>query len=236
MKLFWSIIRLSGAAIIFVAVLGFILGLFNHVITINGAALPLIDGVMAIALGIFGALFLALGFFMQKRAEKKDIVQSAPQLDMNDLGFIVKAIKRTRRRNFWIGLSLVVFAGLFIVIPFADPEADPSSGGSLFIFGLAGLMIALGSWMLYKAMQLMNVEDSAIYKTIVMEPRTITGLDATIIHNRYTKHASQINAQLSVSTKKIATLAVSLNELELLRQYLQKHNPQLQYNVKEQVA
>lgn len=236
MKLFWAIIRLSGVFMLFVGVVGFILGLFNYVLVISGSPLPLVDGPMAIFFAVLGGLFFALGYFMQKRAEKKDDSQRAPQLDVNDLGFIVKAITRTRRRNFWIGLSLVVFAGLFIVIPFADPEADPSSGGSMFIFGLSGLMIALGIWMLFKAMQLMNVEDSAIYKTIVMEPRTITGLDAIIIHNRYTKHANQINAQLSVSTKKIATLAVSQSELELLRQYLQKHNPNLQYNVKESVA
>lgn len=196
--------------------------------------MPLVDGGMAVILAVIGGVFFALGHFMQKRAEKNDPEVVAPQLDINDLGFVEKAIRRTRKRNYIIGICLVIFGGLFIAVPFLDPEADPTSGGSIFIMSLAGLMIALGGFMVFKAMNLNNIQESEVYKKIMLEPKTITGLDAQIIRNQYTKHGTQVNANLFISTKKIAVLNVNETELELLRQYLLKHNPNLQYNATEQ--
>ncbi len=237
MKLFSSLIRISGIICVLVAIAGFIAGLSNYVLVIHGSELPLVDGGMAIFLGVLGAILFVAGHFMLKRAEKNNPDAVAPpQLDINNLQFIEKAIKRTRRRNYIIGISLLVFGGLMMCVPFLDPEADPSSGGSIFILCLCGLMIVLGGFMIFKAMQLNNIQESAIYKTIMLEPKTITGLDGLIIRNAYTKHGNQINANLFISTKKIAVLSVNETELELLRQYLMKHNPQLQYSVKEQVA
>lgn len=235
MKLFYSILKISGGAMLFIALVGFILGLFDYVLVISGSELPLVDGAMALGLGIAGALFYAGGHFLLKRQEKNapDVI---PQLDINNLEFVTKAIKRTRRRNFIIGISLVIFAGLFIVIPFADPEADPSSGGSIFIFALAGLMVLLGFVMIAKAMKLSNIQDSDVYKTITLEPKTITALTVQIIRNGYTKYGNAINATVKVDSKKLAVLNVSESELELLRQYLVKHNPNLMYDVKEQVS
>lgn len=234
MKLFSAIIKLSGGACILIGVVGFILGLFDYVLVIQGSELPLVDGAMAIILGVVGALMFAGGWLMEKRAEKKDPENIAPQLDINNLQFIEKAIKRTRRRNYIIGICLLVFGGLMVCIPWLDPEADPSSGGSIFIICLCALMVALGGFMIFKAMKLNNIQESDIYKKIMLEPKTITGLDGQIIRNAYTKHGTQVNAHLFISTKKIAVLNVSESELELLRQYLVKHNPNLTYNVSEQ--
>lgn len=237
MKLFSAIIKLSGGALVLVAVYGFIAGIFDYVLTINGSALPLVDGPMAILFAVIGLVMFALGYFMQKRAEKINPDATAPpQLDVNNLQFIEKAIKRTRRRNYIMGICLIVFGALMICIPWLDPEADPSSGGSIFIICLCVLMIVLGGFMIFKAMQLNNIQESTIYKTIMLEPKTITGLDALIVQSAHTKHAGAINATIFISTKKIAVLNVNAEELELLRQYLLKHNPQLQYTAKKQVT
>jgi hypothetical protein len=237
MKLFSSIIRISGIACILVAVLGFIAGLFDYVLTYNGTALPLVDGGMAIGLGVAGIILFLVGHLLLKRAEKSNPESiTSPQLDINNLEFIEKAIKRTRRRNYIVGICLLVFGGLMICIPWLDPEADPSSGGSIFIIALCALMIGLGAFMIFKATKLNNIQESTIYKTIMLEPKTITGLDAQIIRSAYTKHGNQINASLFISTKKIAVLNVNEAELELLHQYLQRHNPQLQYTQKEQMV
>ncbi len=233
MKLFSAIIKLSGGALILVAVVGFICGLFDYVLVIKGAEMPLVDGAVAVALAVTGIVFFALGWFLEKRAEKKDPENRAPLLDVNDLKFIEKAIKRTRKRNYIFGIFMIVVAGFFFVVPFLDPEADPSSGGSIFIFVLAALMIGAGFFMLLKAVKLNNIPESDIYKKIMLEPKTITGLDGQIIRNAYTKHGAQVNATISISTKKIAVLNVNETELELLRQYLLKHNPNLQYKVTE---
>ena len=236
MKLFLSILRLSGIACLLIAVIGFILGLFDYVLVIRGAELPIVDGGTAIGLAIGGIILFVIGHFLLKRSEKKDPGPAIPQLDLNNLQFIEKAIRRTVRRNLIISISMIAFAALFICVPFLDPEANPSSGGSIFIYCLAGLMIFLGVFMIAKAMKMMNVQDSDIYKAIMLEPKTITGLDALIIRNAYTKHGNQINASLFISTKKIATLTVNESELELLRQYLVKHNPNLQYSQNAQVV
>jgi hypothetical protein len=236
MKLFYAIIKLTGAALLFVAIVGFVLGLFDYVIEVNDSKMPLIDGPLAGILGVLGAVFFGLGYFMQKRAEKNDPENPAPRLDINDLEFIERAIRRTRRRNYIVGFCLLVFGGLMMCIPFLDPEANPSSGGSIFIYCLCALMIVLGVFMIFKATQLNNIQESSVYKHIMLEPKSITALDAQIIRNGYTKHGTQVNANIFISTKKIAVLNVNETELELLRQYLTKHNPNLQYSTKEQVV
>ena len=136
MKLFSAIIKLSGAACILVGVVGFILGLFDYVLVLQGSELPLVDGAMAIVLCVVGGAMFAGGWFMEKRAVKNDPEVRTPQLDVNDLQFIEKAIKRTRKRTYIIGIFLLVFGGLMVCIPWLDPEADPSSGGSIFIICL----------------------------------------------------------------------------------------------------
>jgi drug/metabolite transporter (DMT)-like permease len=234
MKLFWAIIKISGVAIIFVAIVGFVLGQFDYVLEISGSALPLVDGPLALILSPIGLVFFFAGYVLQRRAEKKDEGKSAPQLDINDLSFVERAIARTRRRNLIIGFFLAAFGVFMLVIPFLDPEADPSSGGSIFLYCFAALIIFLGVFMMFKAVQLFNIADTEIYRKIMLEPKTITGLDAQIVRSAYTKHSSTINAHLFISTKKIAVLTVNETELELLRQYLLRHNPGLQYNVTEQ--
>lgn len=236
MKLFSAIIKLSGGALILVAVLGFIAGLFDYVLKINGSPMPLIDGPMAIFFGVFGVVMFVIGFFMEKRAERNSPENAAPKLDVNDLGFIERALARTRRRNMIIGWFLFLFGTLFVCVPFLDKESEVAIGGIIFILVLAGLMIAMGGFMIYKAMKLANIQESDIYKRITFEPKTITRVDALIVQSAYTKHAGSINATLFISTKKIAVLNVNAEELELLRQYLLKHNPQLQYTQKEQVT
>jgi hypothetical protein len=237
MKLFWAIIRISGGACIFVAILGYILGKFDYVLEINNAALPLIDGEVAIALIVVGIVFLALGFWLGKRAEKKDGASTAiPQLDINNLEFIEKAIRRTRRRNYIMGIFLFAFGGFMCWVPFVDPEADPSSGGSIFLYCFGGLVLILGGFMLFKAVQMNNIHNTTIYQTIMLNPKVITGLDVQIVQSAYTKHSKQINVHLFISTQKLAVLSVNDTELELLRQYLMRHNPNLQYSQNAQIA
>lgn len=236
MKLFAAIIKLSGALCVLLAVLGFILGLSDHVIEINRVALPLIDGGTAVVLIVIGLVMFFGGFFLEKRAVRNSPENAVPQLELSNLDFIEKAIRRTRRRNYIIGFCMIVFGVLFVCVPFLDPEADPSSGGSIFIFVLAAVMITVGGWMLIKAIQLNNIQDSSVYQTIMLEPKTITGLNAHIVRSAYTKHSTQINANLLVGTKKIAMLNVKAEELELLRQYLVKHNPNLEFTTSEQVV
>src|SRR5688572_4799213 len=98
MKLFSAIIKLTGGALMLVAVAGFICGLFDYVLVIKGSEMPLVDGGMAVALAVIGGVFFAGGWFMEKRAMKNDQEAVAPQLNINDLGFIERSIKRTRRR------------------------------------------------------------------------------------------------------------------------------------------
>jgi drug/metabolite transporter (DMT)-like permease len=233
MKLFSAIIKLTGGAILLVAVLGFICGLFDYVLVIKGSELPLVDGAMAIVLGVVGVVLFGLGWFMEKRAEKKDPEIIAPQLDVNNLQFIERALKRTRRRSYIIGICLIAFAAFMIWIPFVDPEADPSSGGSIALMCFAGLVGVLGLFIIYRAAKLNNIQDSYVYKLIITEPQRITGLDGQITRSVYTKHSKAVYAHLSISTKKVAILAVSEAELELLRQYLVKHNPNLQFHITE---
>lgn len=236
MKLFSAIIKLSGGALILVAVLGFIAGLFDYVLVLKGSELPLVDGPMAILFAVIGLVMYVTGYFMQKRAEKNNPENVVPKLDVNDLGFIERALARTRRRSLWMGSFLFLFGALFVCVPFLDEESEVGTGGLIFILVLAGLMLAMGGFMIYKAMKLANIQESDIYKRIMFEPKTITGLDALIVQSAYTKHAGAINATLFESTKKIAILNVNAEELELLRQYLLKHNPQLQYTSKKQVT
>lgn len=237
MKLFSTIIKISGAAIVFYSIAGFIAGLFDYVLVLKGSEMPMVDGGMAIVLIIVGAALFALGHFMLKRAEKKDPETGfAPQLDINDLQFITAAIKRTRRRNLLIGIPLILFGGLMAIVPFADPEAEPTSGVGIGVFAIVALMVFLGVFMIIKAIKMSNVQDTPIYQTMIREPKTITALHAQIIHNRYTKHGQQINATINIGTKKLAVLSVSADELSLLHQYLEKHNPALVYNETVQTA
>ena len=217
---------------LFISIVGFILGCFDYVLVIKGAELPLVDGVMAIVLGVVGLAFFVGGHFMLKRAEKKDTTTTAPQLDINNLEFIPKAIAKTRKRNMIVGIFLALFGVLIALVPFADDELGMGGIIGLGIFG--ALCFALGAFMLYKASKLINVEETDIYKTIMFEPKTITALHGQIFRSNVTKYGQAINATIFVGTKKLAILTVTETDLELFRQYLLKHNPGLDYKVDEQ--
>lgn len=229
MKLLWYIIKISGIASLLVAVLGYIAGKFDYVIVLKGAELPLIDGAVASGLIVAGLILTFTGHFLLKRAEKKsaDLPEEKPVLEFSNLDFIEQTLKRTRRRNYFLGFFFVPFGGLIMAVPFLDPEAHPSGGTSIFLYGFGALLLALGAFMMFKAIQLNNIQESAIYKTIMFSPQQITGLKIQVVQSAYTKHSRHINAHVMIGTKALAVLSVNETELELLRQYLLKHNPQL---------
>jgi len=234
MKLFSTIIKLSGGLMLFIAIAGFIAGCFDYVLVIKGSELPLVDGGMALALGIIGIVFFIGGHFMLKRAVKNTPESTAPQLDMNNLEFIYKALAKTRRRGYIIGLCLVLFGALMIPVAFLDQEAG--TGSIIFVWVFAGICWLIGSFMIFKAAKLNNIQESEVYKTITLEPKAVTALHAQIFRSAATKFGQSINATVMVGTKKLAILTVTETDLELFRQYLLKHNPNLQYDVKEQVT
>lgn len=163
-------------------------------------------------------------------------MENTPTLDINDLQFVERAIKRTRRLNYIMGFVMLVISALFIAIPFLDPDANPASGGSITIISLGGVTAALGIFMIVKATRLSNIQDSAVYQTIMLEPKTITRLEVHIHRSAYTKRGSQTHVHLFSGEKKVAALTVSEAELSLLHQYLLRHNPNLKYSETEHLV
>jgi hypothetical protein len=238
MKLLWSVIKISGIAGLLVAVLGYIAGKFDYIIVLKGAELPLIDGEVASGLIAFGLILTFGGHFLLKKAERNSAERSEekPILEFSNLDFIEQTLKRTRRRNYIMGIFFGAFGAFMIAVPFLDPEANPSGGGSLFLYGFGALVLSLGIFMLFKGIQLNNIQESPVYKTIMFNPQQITGLKIQIVQSAYTKHSKHVNAHVMIGAKALAVLSVNETELELLRQYLLKHNPQLDYSQSLQKA
>ncbi|MFM2017547.1 MAG: hypothetical protein RL007_1203 [Bacteroidota bacterium] len=232
MKLLWSILKISGIASLLVAVLGYIAGKFDYVIVLKGAELPLIDGEVASGLIAAGLILTFAGHFLLKRAEKKsaDHREEKTVIEFSNLDFVEQTLTRTRRRNYIMGIFFGAFGAFMIAVPFLDPEANPSGGGSIFLYAFGALILVLGVFMLFKGIQLNNIQESTVYKTIMTNPKEITALKIQVVQSAYTKHSRHINAHLMIGAKALAVLNVNETELELLRQYLVKHNPQLDFS------
>lgn len=203
----------------FFAVVGKIADHFGYVLKVSGQGMPPVDWAMAGILLALGAILYAIGFFLDRKPE----AESEPvRLDMTDLGFIEKAIKKTRNRSLWVGVFMVAFGVFMLVLPSLDTESTTGVAIGLGIFG--GICILIGGFMLYQYLKLRNIKESEIYKKIMLEPQTITRFQTVVVQSQAGRSFNSTNMTLFVGTKKLTTLGVSDTDLELLKQYLLKHN------------
>lgn len=219
MKKFGKILKIAGAVFTFFAVAGKIADHFGYVLKVRGQGMPPVDWAMAGILVVLGAILYAIGFFLDRKPE----AESEPvRLDMTDLSFIEKAIKKTRNRSLWVGIFIVAFGVFMMVLPSLDTESTPGVAIGVGIFG--GICILIGGFILYQYLKLRNVRESEVYKKIMLEPQTITRFQTVVVQSQAGKSFNSTNVTLFVGTKKLTTLGVSDTDLELLKQYLLKHN------------
>ncbi|ASS49010.1 MAG: hypothetical protein A3D31_05250 [Candidatus Fluviicola riflensis] len=219
MKKFGKILKIAGGMFAFFAIAGKIADHFGYVLKISGADLPPVDWAMAGILLVLGAVFFAIGFFLDRKPE----AEAEPvRLDMTDLRFIEKAIKKTRNRSLWIGVFIAAFGAFMLVLPSLDTESTTGAAIGLGIFG--GICILIGGFMLYQYLKLRNIRESEVYKKIMIEPQTITRFQTVVVQSQAGKSFNATNVTLFVGTKRLTTLGVSDTDLELLKQYLLKHN------------
>lgn len=215
-----KVLKICGALFALISIIGLIAAGFDFVIVIGGAALPLIDLTLAIIFFVLGMLFYAGGIFIQK---KWKVEQVEVTLDMNELDFIEASIKKTRNRSLVMGLCIGTFALFMIAIPFvSDEDMGTAADVSLCIFGSIFLLLALV--LLYQYSKLRNVRLSDVYHVIMFQPNTITQFQTVIVESKAGKSFNAMNVTLSVGKKRLTTLAVSESEMQLLKQYLLRHN------------
>jgi hypothetical protein len=228
MKFMAKIFKLSGALCFFIAILGGILGQFDYVLVIKGAELPQVDLPTAMILAAVGAFLFATGWLMEKKYGNIDHDDRAkPVLDSNDLGFITSALKRTRKRSLLMAIFLGVFGIGIMAVLFVEKE---STGVVIFIIILGLLCLAIAGFGLKQYGRLINIEQSEIYKLLVYTPQQVTGLDIQVITSGVGKIGTATNATIKVDKKNAGILQISTHDMELLKQHLQKHNPDLVIN------
>lgn len=234
MKVIGKMLKLVGEVFFFVGIAGGILGSFDFVLVIRGHELPTIDWTTGIICALIGLGLFSIGYLIQKKYGNIDaIVDEKPTLNMSDLGFVVKALKKTRRRNFNMGIFMSLFGLGMILLPLQSSEGAGVTIG-LAIFGAICLLIGIMSFVQYN--KLKNIETSEIYRLIMHTPQQITGLTAQVFRSGFGKVGQAINANIIVGKKTKGVLSITENDLELLRQYLVKHNPGLELNKTVQQA
>lgn len=228
MKVFSKILKIVGEVFFFVGIAGGILGSFDYVLVIKGTELPVLDWTEAIVCTLIGVLIFIIGYVLTKKYGDVDTVaEELPKLDMGDLDFIIKALKKTRRRNFNMGFFLSLFGLGMILLPLLSDEGAGIKIG-LAVFGAICLLIGIVGFLQYN--KLKNIETSEIYKLIMHTPQQITSLTAQIFTSGFGKVGQSINANIIVGKKTKGVLSITENDLELLRQYLVKHNPGVEFN------
>ena len=225
MKVLSKMLKIIGSALIFVGIAGGILGSFDFVLVMRGIELPLLDPIGAIACVVIGLILFLLGHVLTKKFGDIDVIPTEnPILNMGDLSFIVQSLKKTKRRNLMMGIFLSLFGLSMILLGLLSNEGKGVTIG-LSIFGTICLLIGMFSFSQYA--KLINIESSEIYQLIMFTPQTITGLTGQIFRSGFGKVGQAVNASIIVDKKTKCILSVSENDLELLRQYLLKHNPNL---------
>lgn len=222
MKKFGKILKIAGGVFAFFAVAGKIADHFGYVLKVSGQGMPPVDWAMAGFLAVLGIIFYAIGFFLDRKPETEP---EAVTLDMTDLGFVEKTIRKTRNRSLWVGVFIVAFGAFMLVLPSLDTESTLGVAIGLGIFG--GICILIGGFMCYQYLKLRNIKESEIYKKIMIEPQTITRFQTMVIQSQAGRSFHSNNVTLYVGQKKLTTLTVSDTNLELLKQYLLKHNPNI---------
>ncbi|HET6991737.1 MAG TPA: hypothetical protein VFJ43_10455, partial [Bacteroidia bacterium] len=94
---------------------------------------------------------------------------------------------------------------------------------------LAAICLLIGFMAFMQFYKNRNIEDAPMYKLLMMEPQTVTGINAQSVTSKYGAGIKFINATLFVSNKQAGVLSVNENELELLKQYIEKHNSNLAF-------
>jgi hypothetical protein len=225
MKVLSKMLKIIGGALIFVGIVGGILGSFDFVLVMRGIELPLLAPFGAIACVTIGLILFLLGHVLTKKFGDIDVIPTEnPILNMGDLSFIVKSLKKTKRRNLMMGIFLSLFGLSMILLGLLSNEGKGVTIG-LSIFGTICLLIGMFSFSQYA--KLINIESSEIYQLIMFTPQKITGLTGQIFRSGFGKVGQAVNASIIVDKKTKCILSVSENDLELLRQYLLKHNPNL---------
>lgn len=225
MKVLSKMLKIIGGALIFVGIVGGILGSFDFVLVMRGIELPLLDPFGAVACVTIGLILFLLGHVLTKKFGDIDVIPTEnPILNMGDLSFIVKSLKKTKRRNLMMGIFLSLFGLSMILLGLLSNEGKGVTIG-LSIFGTICLLIGMFSFSQYA--KLINIESSEIYQLIMFTPQKITGLTGQIFRSGFGKVGQAVNASIIVDKKTKCILTVSENDIELLRQYLLKHNPNL---------
>ena len=219
MKKLGKILKLSGGVFAFFAVAGKIADHFGYVLKISGQGMPPIDWGLAGFLAVLGAILFAIGFFIDRKPQAEP---EPVRLDMTDLSFIEKAIKKTRNRSLWVGIFIGAFGAFMIVLPSLDTESTTGVAIGLGIFG--GVCILIAGVLLFQYLKLRVIKESEIYKKIMLEPKTITRFQTVVMQSQAGRSFNSTNVTLYVGQKKLTTLGVSDTDLELLKQYLLKYN------------
>jgi hypothetical protein len=228
MKVFSKILKIIGGTLFFVAIVGGLLGAFDFVLVIKGTKLPLMDLITSVSCAILGAILFFVGTALTKKFGDIDVITTEnPVLDMGDLSFIVVAIKKTRKRNLIMTLFMSLFGLSMILLGLQSNEGSGVKIG-LSIFG--GICLLLGIFSFVQYNKLKNIEMSEIYQLIMHTPQKITGLTGQIFRSGFGKVGQAVNASIIVDNKTKCVLAITENDLELLRQYLLKHNTNLEFN------
>lgn len=234
MKVLSKLLKIVGGVFIFLGLAGAIVGSFDYVMVFKGQELPQIDWPTGLICAGIGIVFFGIGWMLTKKYG--DIDAEAPvqaTLDMNNLGFIHAALKKTRKRNLIMGIFLGLFGLAMVILPIQLDEGTGVTIG-LMIFGALCLLIAI--LMFSKYNELRNIETSKIYKLIMHTPQQITALDLVFFKSGFGKVGQAINATIIVDKKMKGVLSITETDAELLNQYLLKHNPNLEVTRKVQTA
>jgi hypothetical protein len=121
-----------------------------------------------------------------------------------------------------------------IALNYLPDQEDMGMGAVIFLWIFGFICLLLSFLMLYQAFKWGRIEDSYAYRVILQEPEAITALDVLILRSGVGKVGQAINASLKKGPKNLCTLSVNETELELLKQYLTKHNGNIAINTKRQ--
>ena len=223
-------LKLGGSLTAFIGFLGGILGSFGYVVKIGGAVFPYINWMNGVVIIICGGLSYVIGFFLQKVS--KPVQTQKPVLDINNLEFIIRALRKTRNRIMGIAIFLLLFTAIIIIVESVIDDKSGNVGGDVVIniiltlCGLGGVALfikAYGNW---------KVRETKAYKVIMLEPQTITHLKVLVAQSGIAKGTNVgkfISANIFVGRKHLTMLSVSETDIELLKQYLERANPNLTY-------
>ena len=226
MKIFAAILEWTGILTVIYTFIGLIAGAFGYVLVLENATFPLINFNLAVILIPIGLLLIVIGWLISINTKDNAIT---PFLDMNDLSFIEKVIRKTALRNFWVGLFLLVFGFILCVTPLLDKQAI-SIGGNIFIIIFGSLCIFLGLFMIFKWAKMRIPQKSKEWNLIMIEPHKIDEIKVQIFQNEMGKVNQAINVNFIRANKIKAVLAVNEEQLHLLKQYLLKVNPGIKIN------